>query len=237
MRWKHLLGCLLFATQGVVATESIAVLKIQGAIGPATTDYLVRGMDQAISNGNQAIILQIDTPGGLDAATRDINKAILASTLPVITYVSPEGARAASAGTYILYASHIAAMAPATNLGAATPVQLIGAGPGNKQDQQGEGEQDENEQHTGSPDTMSRKVVNDAVAYIRGLAERRGRNADWAESAVRDAESISASVALEKNVIDLIAESLPDLLLNWMVARLRWPVARSPCIRPMQGSI
>ena len=213
MRWKYLLGLLLLGSALAAAADSVAVLKIKGAIGPATTDYLVRGIEQATAVGNQALILQIDTPGGLDAATRDINKAILASPIPIITYVYPQGARAASAGTYILYASHVAAMAPATNLGAATPVQLIGGDRENKEGKSEEDDQGNNKQHeTSSQDAMSKKVINDAVAYIRGLAERRGRNADWAESAVRDAESISASVALEKNVIDLIAESLPDLL-------------------------
>ena len=212
MQFRILLSLMLIATTGVKA-DSVAVLTIKGAIGPATTDYLRRGIERATAAGDHALILKIDTPGGLDAATRDINKAILASSIPIIAYVSPQGARAASAGTYILYASHVAAMAPATNLGAATPVQLIGAGPGSKKDPPEEDEQDDNaQQPAGSQDAMSKKVINDAVAYIRGLAERRGRNADWAESAVREAKSISASVALEKNVIDLIAKSLPDLL-------------------------
>jgi membrane-bound serine protease (ClpP class) len=215
MPWKFLIG-LLFLSANCFADDSVALLTINGAIGPATTDYLVRGIDQAIDNGDQAVILQIDTPGGLDAATRDINKAILASAIPVITYVSPEGARAASAGTYILYASHVAVMAPATNLGAATPVQIIG---GNQksddpksEEGDNQGEENGDREAPSETGTMSRKMINDATAYIRGLAERRGRNAEWAERAVREAESISASVALEIKVIDLLAESLTDLL-------------------------
>ncbi len=201
-------------------TDQVAVMRIKGAIGPATTDYLVRGMADAEAAGDQAVVILIDTPGGLDAATRDINQAILASKIPVITYVSPEGARAASAGTYIMYASHVAAMAPATNLGAATPVQIIGGGqpdkPAEKDRDKAEGEdgdgEGESEPAPSATDAMSRKAINDSVAYIRGLAEKRGRNADWAEEAVREAASLSASKALEQGVIDLVADSLDDLL-------------------------
>jgi membrane-bound serine protease (ClpP class) len=150
----------------------------------------------------------MDTPGGLDTSMRDIIQAILASPVPVVVYVSPQGARAASAGTYILYASHIAAMAPATNLGAATPVQI--AAP-SLPDTDTDG--DEEEQEGSVPgDAMERKVVNDATAYIRGLAELRGRNIDWAEKAVREAASLPAAEALEQNVIDIVADDLDDLL-------------------------
>jgi len=148
------------------------------------------------------VVIRMDTPGGLDSAMRQMIKAILASPVPVATYVAPSGARAASAGTYILYASHVAAMAPGTNLGAATPVQ-IGGPPGAPKDDKAKGGDDE---------TLARKQVNDAAAYIRGLALLRGRNADWAEKAVREAVSLPASEALRLNVIDQVAEDLPALL-------------------------
>src|SRR5215469_13131731 len=225
------------ATNGGTA----AVLEINGAIGPATSRYVVHGLEAAQKNGSRVVVLEIDTPGGLDSSMRDIIRAILASSVPVVGYVSPPGARAASAGTYILYASHIAAMAPATNLGAATPVPIGGepepgsvplpgggAHPGEKPDS-GAGGGDSGGGKTnpsaGKPPSggaaegepaphsaMERKVVNDAVAYIRGLAELRGRNADWAEQAVRGAASLSANAALDQKVIDLIARDLPDLL-------------------------
>jgi membrane-bound serine protease (ClpP class) len=218
-----------------------AVLEINGAIGPATSHYVVHGIEAAQKNGSRLVVLEIDTPGGLDTSMRDIIRAILASSVPVAAYVSPPGARAASAGTYILYASHIAAMAPATNLGAATPVPVGGepepgsvplpgggAHPGEKPDsgadstpsgsdksKPGAGKPPQGSAGEGEPvphSAMERKVVNDAVAYIRGLAELRGRNADWAEQAVRGAASLSANAALEQKVIDLIARDVPDLL-------------------------
>jgi len=228
----------LFAAAGIVLAglasdrlgaegTRVAVLDVKGAIGPATTDYLVRGIEDAAEAGDEAVVIRIDTPGGLDAATRDINQAILAAPLPVITWVHPEGARAASAGTYILYASHVAAMTSATNLGAATPVQIMGGpggGSGDESPKRDPGNDDaQSEADSGAngnaaddgpapADAMSRKAINDSVAYIRGLAEKRGRNADWAEAAVRRAESFTASAALEQNVVDLIAETLDDLL-------------------------
>ena len=242
-----------------------AVLEIKGAIGPATSRYIVRGLEAAQANGDPLVILELDTPGGLDSSMRDIIRAILASRIPVVSYVSPPGARAASAGTYILYASHIAAMAPATNLGAATPVSIGGEEPaepdspnpvapqspkpdsnsgksgGSGATDHGATAADKGATHAahgasdhgataanqGTTDqgttpaeprapvlrtAMERKVVNDAVAYIRGLAELRGRNADWAESAVRGAASLPSSAALQQKVIDLIARDIPDLL-------------------------
>lgn len=195
---------------------TVTVLDIKGAIGPATTDYVTRGLETAAARGDAAIILRLDTPGGLDLATRDINQAILASRVPVVTFVWPEGARAASAGTYLLYASHVAAMAPATNLGAATPVRIGGGSPAAAPppESQGEDTQEESGEGAAQPtgDAMNRKVVNDSVAYLRGLAEKRGRNADWAERAVREGASLTASAALEQRVIDVIAADLPELL-------------------------
>lgn len=187
------------------------MLKIQGAIGPATADYVVRGLADAEEQGAHAVILAMDTPGGLDRAMRDIIQAIISSPIPIIGYVEPSGARAASAGTYILYASHISAMAPATNLGAATPVQ-IGA-PGMPSTPDEPGTDSPAEEKARQPSTaMERKMINDAVAYIRGLAELRGRNADWAELAVTDAATLTAEQARDKNVIDLVASNRAELL-------------------------
>ena len=187
------------------------LVNVQGPIGPATMDFLVSSLEEAASRNAELVIIRLDTPGGLDASTRGIVKAILNSPVPVATFVAPEGARAASAGTYILYASHIAAMSPATNVGAATPVNIIGAKPPGQK-----GGSDENEEDSGpapdSGDAMSRKVINDAVAYVRGLASKHGRNADWAELAVREAASITSGEALEIGVIDLIAKDAGDLL-------------------------
>ena len=208
-----------------------AVLEINGPIGPATSRYVVHGIESAHENGSRLVVLELDTPGGLDSAMRDIIRAILASPVPVVSYVSPPGARAASAGTYILYASHVAAMAPATNLGAATPVSIGGEPEPGSPPAPSPGAnpaQDRNDKApAASPSppapggavppnlpgsAMERKVVNDAVAYIRGLAEERGRNVEWAEQAVRGAASLSATAALQQKVIDVIARDLPELL-------------------------
>ena len=201
-RWLLLSLMLALAQVGQAAPGAVWVLSIDDAIGPASADYLVRGLDQAQAQGAQLVVLRLDTPGGLDSAMRQMIKAILASPIPVASFVAPGGARAASAGTYILYASHVAAIAPGTNLGAATPVQ-IGGPPGvPKDDKTKPGDNDA---------TLARKQVNDAAAYIRGLAQFRGRNADWAEQAVREAVSLSASEALRLKVIDQVANGLPDL--------------------------
>jgi membrane-bound serine protease (ClpP class) len=197
--------------RGAAAEAPVIVLEVKGAIGPATTDYLARGLKEAQEAGATAVVLRMDTPGGLDRSMREIIHLILASPIPVIAYVAPSGARAASAGTYILYASHLAAMAPATNLGAATPIQLGGAPQplgGEKDEEKGK----EGEKKRAPQTAEAAKAVNDAVAYIRGLARLRGRNADWAESAVREAASLPAEEALQKGVIELVAPDLPTLL-------------------------
>ncbi len=187
------------------------VLDVVGPIGPATADFLTGSLEKAAARNAEVVIIRMDTPGGLVASTRDIVKAILNSPVPVATLVTPGGARAASAGTYILYASHIAAMSPATNVGAATPVSIIGGQQPGRQEEPAENEED-SEPATDNIDTMSRKAINDSVAYVRGLADKYGRNADWAELAVREAASITSEEALEIGVIDLIAEDVGDLL-------------------------
>ena len=194
------------------APGAVWVVSIDGAIGPAISDYVIRSIDKAENSEASLIILKINTPGGLDNSMRDIIQAILASDVPVASFVAPKGARAASAGTYILYASHFAVMAPATSLGAATPVQ-IGAPSMPSAPVPGGDDETEKAESQGST-AMERKIVNDAAAYIRGLAELRGRNIEWAEEAVRLASSLTAAEALDRNVIDFIANDLEHLLVE-----------------------
>ena len=206
--------------------DKAILLNVDDAIGPAITDYIERGLDKANEAGAEIVIIRLDTPGGLDLAMRSIIQAVIASPVPVAIHVAPSGARAASAGTYMMYAAHIAAMAPGTNLGAATPVQMGGmpgmdppekpAPPGAPDAENGAGEaaaeEEPGETVPDNADAMRKKIVNDAAAYIRSLAELRGRNAEWAEQAVREGASLSSEEALEAGVIDIIARDIPDLL-------------------------
>jgi membrane-bound serine protease (ClpP class) len=218
------------------ASAPVFIVPLSGAIGPASADFVGRALARAEKEGAQLVVLRIDTPGGLDLSMRQIIKDILASPVPVAAFVAPSGARAASAGTYILYASHIAAMAQGTNLGAATPVNIAvpsplgpspapkptiaddkgkgekGKGDGGKGDK-GKGETGATSDKTeGSTDTLTRKQLSDAAAYIRAFAQMRGRNAEWAERAVREGVSLSAEEALAQKVIDLTARDVPELL-------------------------
>jgi membrane-bound serine protease (ClpP class) len=223
--WTHWLalaglGLVLLTVSGALAQTPSApdrpalaapvyVVPVQGAIGPASASFAVRGIERARRQGAQLVVLEMDTPGGLDKSMRDIIQAILASPVPVATYVYPGGARAASAGTYILYASHVAAMAPGTNLGAASPVSI---GIGGPKPEAGPPAASSPASAPAGEDTMTRKQMHDASAYIRGLAQLRHRNAEWGERAVREAVSLSADEAVAQKVADLVAPNLPALL-------------------------
>ncbi|WP_423380701.1 NfeD family protein [Burkholderia sp. LMG 32019] len=213
------------SAEAPAAARPAIVIPINGAIGPASADFIVRSLDRAARQHAPLAILQLDTPGGLDTSMRQIIKAILGSPVPVAAFVAPGGARAASAGTYIVYASHFAAMAPGTNLGAASPVQFgIGgaappggnpvaprAPPAATPGASGASDASPAALPTDTQSTEIRKAMQDASAYIRGLAQLRGRNAEWAERAVREAVSLSASEARAQHVVDLIAQDPADL--------------------------
>jgi membrane-bound serine protease (ClpP class) len=212
-RLFSLVIALLLSFSAFAATVKVA--EIRGAISPASAAYFLRALDDAQRSRADLLVLRLDTPGGLDSAMREMIRGILASPVPVAVWVAPGGARAASAGTYLIYASHVAAMAPGTELGAATPVAIgLGGGSGDSDkpgaDKGKVGENKEARAPGGS--TMERKSIHDAAAYIRSLAQLRGRNVEWAERAVREAESLSAVEALKMNVVDLIAADLPELL-------------------------
>lgn len=238
-RLRLLLGVIavMLGTLGLVAQEPQGrfahLLELDGAVGPATADYLIRGIDQAAEAGASLVIIRMDTPGGLETSMRAINRAILSADVPVAVHVAPSGARAASAGTFIAYAAHVSAMAPGTSIGAATPVAMGGLpGGGNPSgdggadqapEAEGEGAEDaETAEESAAPrnqpasrppaDASMAKAINDAVSHIRGMAELRGRNADWAERAVREAVTLTASAAAEQNVVDFVARTTQDLL-------------------------
>jgi membrane-bound serine protease (ClpP class) len=225
--WVALLVCasLIGATAGgraaaqPAAERAVLLVDIKGAIGFVTAEQLAKVLQRAATAGAPAVVVRLDTPGGLLSSTREMIHAILASPVPVIMYVAPNGSRAASAGTYLMYASHVAAMAPSTHMGAATPIALSPAGfPGAPPQQPaptpgtGKDKEKDKEAPSDGKTTSERKAINDAVAYIRSLAELRGRNADWAEKAVREAATLTASAALKERVIDLIAKNVDDLL-------------------------
>ncbi|MCW8953487.1 MAG: nodulation protein NfeD [Sulfurimonas sp.] len=201
MKRLLILTLLLFLSVELLAnTSTIIKLQIQGAIGPAGSSYIKEGMAYAAGQNAQAVLIELDTPGGLSTSMREMIQEITNSSIPVITYVYPKGAHAASAGTYLLYASHIAAMAPATNLGAATPVRLM---PSSAKIE---------DSNTSTTSTLEKKAVNDAIAYIKSLAELNDRNVTWAISAVKESKSLSAEDALKYGVIDLLAEDTKELL-------------------------
>jgi membrane-bound serine protease (ClpP class) len=204
----------LLATLASAGARRAVVLEIDGAIGPAVADYIVRELQATSASDIGLVVLRMDTPGGLGSSMREIIRAMLSCPVPVAVYVAPSGARAASAGTYITYAAGVAAMAPGTNLGAATPIQIGGVSPlpGGQPTKPTANPNDEAATKRPPEDAESRKILNDAIASIRSLADLHGRNADWAADAVREAVSLPASEALKLHVIDVIADDVPDLL-------------------------
>ena len=215
---KILPACLLLISalfSSAVIAQKVWVIPVQGAIGPASSDYISRELDLAKQQQAALVILQMDTPGGLDSAMRDIIRDITSSSIPVATWVGPSGARAASAGTYILLGSHLAVMANATNLGAATPISIAvqGSKPSPKEEPaQADKESAESNKKVIAQTTQEKKAINDATAYIKGLAKLHGRNEQWAEKAVTEAASLDAQEALAMNVIDFIADDLKQLI-------------------------
>lgn len=214
-----LLVLLLFAICG--AADEVHVVTIDDAIGPATSDHFVRSLEEATAAEAELLVVRLNTPGGLVSSMRVMIEAILASTIPVATFVAPDGAHAASAGTYLTYASHIAAMCPVSNIGSSTPVSVGGslsqqlAFPSLPNFQNPDSDSDESNEENDAPkepSAMEKKVMEDAVAYIRSLAELRKRNADWAELSVREAANLTSSEALELNVVEYIATDVADLL-------------------------
>ncbi len=191
----HLSSSGFQTTRTDTASRSVYVIRINGPINPVAAEYIVDSIEEATDADAECLIIELDTPGGLMESTRIITKAMLASEVPVVIYVSPSGARAASAGVFMAYAAHLAAMAPSTNIGAAHPVNVGGGS-------------------ADSSNTMMEKVTNDAVAQIKTVAEKRGRNIEWAEEAVRKSVSITEKEALEKNVINFIAPNLDSLLIQ-----------------------
>ncbi|WP_300541421.1 nodulation protein NfeD [Maricaulis sp.] len=235
-----LLIAALAAAQEPGGARTAYLIEIDGAIGPATASHVSRTLDEAADRGGAIAVIRMDTPGGLDTSMRDIIQAILASPVPVAVHVAPSGSRAASAGTYILYSAHIAAMAPGTTLGAATPVQIGGGSlpfgapqdEGDAQDNTGDDARTPTSP-TAPSTAMEAKAVNDAVAYIRSLADLRGRNADWAERAVREAASLPAAEAVEANVADFIADDIDTLFAAAHGREVM--VAGRPVILNMEG--
>ncbi|MEF8793572.1 MAG: nodulation protein NfeD [Thiohalorhabdus sp.] len=220
VRWLIYLGLVLIGAAGVLNAQTedpasgsetdsprVVLADVNGVIGPAQADWVDQVLSRAGERGAAAVMLRLDTPGGLTSSMRTIIQSILSSPVPVIGWVGPSGSRAASAGTYILYACHVAAMAPGTNLGAATPVQMGGGLPGSEEPDTEKENGSEANGREAPANAKERKAVEDAVAYIRSLAEMRGRNADWAERAVREAASLSAEQAAADNVIDFVAAS------------------------------
>ena len=199
-------------TELPASTGMVAQLTLDGPIGPAAAEYFGDASKRAEADGAAAIVLRLDTPGGLIESMRQIIARMLACNIPVLVYVAPSGARAASAGTYILYAGQIAAMAPATHVGAATPVSLSGTPLPKPDPPEAKGDSPRPARSAEEGDPESRKLLNDAIAYIRSLAQLRGRNAEWAERAVRGAATLTADEAAEQHVIDFIATDVADLL-------------------------
>ena len=226
--WVLLTAAFLFASSAADAAPAPVVeADITGVIGPATAEYVDRALTHADREHAQLVVLRLDTPGGLDTSMRQIVQAILASTIPVVAYVAPPGARAASAGTFILYACHVAAMAPGTNLGAASPVS-IGFTPSPPTG---------NDKEKAPQDVHERKAMQDAAAYIRSLAQLRGRNADWAAKAVTEAASLTATEAKAQHVVDIIAPDMQDLLRQLDGRKIEVAGGQTRVLQPAGASV